>query len=153
ELHEVSDADLLAFLRGVDYWVYTAQKNLGHFAGLPIDKARTVFLPNALRINPDAFAYGRQDLGADADTVVFGVASRAIPEKCWDESIAALRLAQRQTHRRLMLLICGDGPEFDRLEPLYRSDPDVKFLGFQQNIHGFYRVCDCCLLPTRYGGE
>lgn len=153
ELHDVSDPDLLAFMRGVDYWVYTAQKNLGHFAGLPIDSERTVFLPNALRVDPGPFTYDRRELGADENTVIFGIATRAIPEKEWEGAIEAFRLAQRQVRRQLLLLFCGDGPELDRLEPLHRSDPDVKFLGFQPNLHGFYRLCDCCVLPTRYGGE
>jgi glycosyltransferase involved in cell wall biosynthesis len=152
ELHNIADADLLAFVRGVDRWVYTAPKNLGHLEDLPIAPERTIGLPNALNIDDGPFPFSRQDFGADADTVIFGIASRAVAEKSWEESIEALRLAQQQTGRRLMLLLCGDGPERERLEPLHSGD-EVRFLGFQPNIHGFYRLCDCALLATRYGGE
>ena len=29
----------------------------------------------------------------------------------------------------------------------------VRFLGYQNAITDFYRLCDCCLLPTRFAGE
>jgi glycosyltransferase involved in cell wall biosynthesis len=29
----------------------------------------------------------------------------------------------------------------------------VRFLGYQDAITDFYRLCDCCLLPTRFAGE
>jgi glycosyltransferase involved in cell wall biosynthesis len=150
----VSDADLLAFLRGVDCWVYLTPKNLGHLRGLPVDQDRLVSLPNALPIAEGAFPYSRKEIGAGADDVIFGIASRAIAEKGWEEAIEALHLAQQATSRRLMLLFCGDnGPELARLAPLHRDNPNVRFFGFQPNIHGFYRLCDCCILPTRYTGE
>jgi glycosyltransferase involved in cell wall biosynthesis len=120
---------------------------------VPIAAERTIALPNALTVDGTPFPFTRQAVGAGDDTVIFGIASRAVTDKGWDESIAALRLAGQETKLRLMLLFCGDGPELDRLEPLHRGDEDIRFLGFQRNIHGFYRLCDCCLLPTRYGGE
>lgn len=153
EVTPVTDAQLLAFLRGVDYWVYTAAKNLRHLDGIPIDRARFVSLPNALTVNPAPFPLTRADLGADEDTVIFGIASRAIKDKGWREAIRALSLAQSKVDRRLMLLLCGEGPEFKRLLPAYGSNPNVRLLGFYDNIHGFYRLCDCCLLPTRFLGE
>jgi glycosyltransferase involved in cell wall biosynthesis len=150
----VGDADLLAFLRGVDCWIYLTPKNLSHLKGLPVDQDRLVSLPNALPIEEGAFPYSREDIGAGPDDVIFGIASRAIKEKGWEEAIEALHLAQRATSRRLILLFCGDnGPELGRLAPLHRDDPNIRFFGFQPNIHGFYRLCDCCVLPTRYTGE
>lgn len=149
----IDDSQLMAFLRGVDYWVYLADNNLYYLKDIPIAKERVLRFPNALKVENAAFPYSRHDLGADADSVIFGIASRAIRDKGWAESIQALHLAQSKTDRRLMLLLCGDGPELTRLQPMHRADPAVRFFGFQENIHGLFRLCDCCLLPTQFIGE
>jgi glycosyltransferase involved in cell wall biosynthesis len=149
----ISADDLLAFLRGVDVWVYLADNNLAHLKDLPIARERIIKLPNALSITTAKFEYDRRDIGADENTLIFGIASRAVADKGWEEAIRALDLAKQRVDIRLMLVFCGDGPELERLEPIYRTDMDVKFLGFQSNIHGFFRLSDCCLLPTRFVGE
>ena len=153
EVTEVTDMQLMAFLRGVDYWIYTARKNLRHLEGIPIAGDRLISMPNALIVKEEPFGLSRDALDIDRNAVIFGVASRAVKEKGWEETIEAIRMAQKDLNRPLMLLLCGTGPEQDRLEPRYGTDPHVRFLGFQGNIHGFYRFCDCAILATRFDGE
>ena len=85
--------------------------------------------------------------------MIFGVASRAAKEKGWEETIEAMQLAQKDLDRPVVLLLCGTGAERDRLELRHGADPRVRFLGFRRNIHGFYRLCDCAILASRFDGE
>ncbi|WP_424813617.1 glycosyltransferase [Roseococcus sp. YIM B11640] len=142
--------------RGVSLWVYLTEKNLDHLAMLDPElraSARTRRLPNAMPDDERPFLKSRADLGIGERDVVFALVSRAIPEKGWAEAIAALALAQQKTERRLHLLLCGAGPEADRLGALHAQTPGVHFLGFQDRVHGVYRLADCAILPTRFQGE
>jgi glycosyltransferase involved in cell wall biosynthesis len=153
EVTEITDSQLMAFLRGVDYWIYTARKNLQHLEGIPIADKRLVSMPNALIVDQRPFELSRKALKIDSEAVVFGIASRAIREKGWEETIEAIQSAQNDLDRPLVLLLCGTGAERDRLEARYGADPQVRFLGFHGNIHGFYRLCDCAILASRFDGE
>ncbi|WP_131829822.1 glycosyltransferase family 4 protein, partial [Teichococcus deserti] len=145
----------------VSHWVYLTRKNLDHLQVLDAaERARisTSCIPNGMPLDPRPFPQSRADLGIGEDDLVFALVSRAMKEKGWEPAIQALtqaqqRLAQQGSARRLHLLLCGAGPEADRLKPLYAQMPNVKFLGFQDCIHGVYRLSDCAILPTRFQGE
>mgnify|MGYP003814763903 FL=1 len=140
----------------VDHWVYLTPKNLDHLQLLPpAERSRisTSRIPNGMPLDPRPFNATRAELGIGNDDLVFALVSRAIPEKGWEVAIQALALAQARTQRRLVLLLCGAGPEADRLASLYADQPAVKFLGFQERVHGLYRLADCAILPTRFQGE
>jgi hypothetical protein len=81
EVTEIGDPHLVAFLRGVDHWIYTAQKNLQHFEDIPVAGERLIPMSNALIINEKPFDYAREELNIDPETLIFGVASRAVKEK------------------------------------------------------------------------
>ena len=141
---------------GVSHWVYLTEGNLQHLRTDTDGSAGDVsvsFIPNGMPIDPRPASITRADLGIGADDVVFAVASRAIAEKGWMQAVEALAAAQDRTPRRLVLLLCGTGPEADRLAPLCRDRTSVKLLGLQENVHGVYRLADCALLPTRFPGE
>ena len=153
EVTPIPDDMMFRVLCGVSHWVYLTPKNLRHLRGLPISKDCLSMIPNGMPVDDREFAFGRRHLGIAKSDLVFVVASRAIREKGWEIAIAALELAQRETEVRLHLVLCGTGPEFDRLSPSYDGNESVHFLGFQDRIPGVYRMGDVALLPTRFPGE
>jgi glycosyltransferase involved in cell wall biosynthesis len=153
EVTAIADDIMFRILRGVSHWVYLSGKNLAHFSDLPISKAYLSSIPNGMPADERPFEKTRAELGIGESDVVFSIASRAIPEKGWDVAIRALELAQRSTEAKLHLILCGTGPEYDRLEPLHRENPYVHLLGFQERIHGIYKLSDVAILPSRFPGE
>jgi glycosyltransferase involved in cell wall biosynthesis len=110
-------------------------------------------LPNAVPVNGANFALSRRDLGIADDAFMFGLASRALQSKGWDIAIEALKRVRASTDRAVHLVFCGDGEDYDELTKRYGRTPGVVFLGYQSAIISFYRLCDCCILPTRFPGE
>ena len=152
EAANIEERHLIKFLKLVNHWVYIADKNLDLFNGIPLNPSIFSKLPNAVPYSEEKFSLTREELDIKNEDFVFGIASRALKTKGWSEAIQALMIAQKKTKRNLYLLLCGDGEEKELLEKDYNL-ANVKFLGYQGNIHGFYRMCDCCLLPTRFAGE
>lgn len=151
---EAIDADFTTWLiANVNHWIYIADKNLAFLRGFPRDNSTFTKLPNALPRTEGTFQFSRKDLGIEPNAFVFGLASRAILSKGWDIAIKALRLLRQETTRSVHLLLCGDGRDLDSLKAAYGKEPSIQFLGFQNNIQAFYRICDCCVLPTRFDGE
>ncbi len=142
--------------RHVTHWVYLTRKNMDHFSILDPSERGAISsstIPNAMPGDPRLFDQTRPDLGIANDDFVFVLVSRALPQKGWEVAIRALEQARGRTRRRLVLLLCGSGEEAARLSIQYGSLPDVRFLGFQDRIHGLYRLSDCAILPTRFTGE
>jgi glycosyltransferase involved in cell wall biosynthesis/ubiquinone/menaquinone biosynthesis C-methylase UbiE len=147
---------ILRVARHVSHWVYLTEKNLDHLRVLgPAERAAisSSVVPNAMPIDNRPFEKTRAELGIDDGDFVFALVSRAFPPKGWEVAIRALQSASERTRRRPFLLLCGSGEEADRLSPLYGNTPNVKFLGFQERIHGLYGLADCAILPTRFSGE
>jgi glycosyltransferase involved in cell wall biosynthesis len=153
EVTPIPDDMMFRVLRGVSHWVYLSAKNLQHLVDLPISKEYVSAISNGMPIDERPFEFSRPDLGIAESDFVFVIASRAIPEKGWEIAIRALELAQLATDLRLHLVLCGSGPEFDRLAPKYQDNSQIHFLGFQERIPGAYRMGDVALLPTRFPGE
>jgi glycosyltransferase involved in cell wall biosynthesis len=152
ECSQVDAEHLLKFLKLVTHWVYISEKNLTPFNGIPLSSSAFQKLPNAVPLNHDAFLFTKDDLGIPDNAFVFGIASRGIREKGWEEAIKAFLEASRSSSEELFLLICGEGEEKERLSEIYKHR-NIKFLGYQRNVHGFYKICDCCVLPSRFAGE
>lgn len=153
EISKISTDLLFSMLRIVDRWVYLSEKNLEPFKDLPIDRSMFVKLPNAVPVSDAPFASTRADLGIGAEDFVFALASRALKSKGWDVAIEAFDQVARQADRRVHLLLCGDGPDFEDFKRAGGDIKGVQFLGYQREIVAFYRLADCCLLPTRFKGE
>lgn len=156
EVSPVSTDFVRQAARHVSHWVYLTRKNLDHLQVLDAaERARIVTscIPNGMPLDPRPFGQSRAELGIGEGDLAFALVSRAMREKGWEPAIQALALAQQQTPRRLHLLLCGAGPEADRLQALYGAMPNVTFLGFQDRVHGLYRLADCAILPTRFQGE
>jgi glycosyltransferase involved in cell wall biosynthesis len=152
EVSEATQRDLRDFDRFVDRWVYIADKNCDRFRaagcfkpekftklsnGAPVDAARPADL-------------AQFDIGKDDFVLV--TASRAIPEKGWRHAIRSVEAANRQSSRRITLLLVGDGQVH---EELLHEGPKwwVRLLGHRDDVGGLYASAHCALLPSYFAGE
>ena len=135
----------------VDAFVHTTAKNLSAFPADFLDRKRFVRINNALAVSPLA-GLSRADLGLCADDFVLCMVARAIPEKGWEEAIAAVVAANAVSARSIHLLLIGAGGEAERLARGC-DHPFVHFLGFRPNVRDYFAVADAGLLPTRFKGE
>lgn len=148
------DRLLFRSLRNVDYWVYTAEKNLDVFAGLPLDRSRFIKMANGMPRDPREAPFTRASLGIGEDATVFTFIARGIQRKGWRASVEAFKLLKRQHPQREMhLLMIGEGRFAERSREIADGDPAIHFLGYQSCINGIYRLSDCALVPTRFEGE
>lgn len=148
--------DMLLFrsLRNVDYWVYTAEKNLDIFAGIPLDAERFIKLPNGMPRDMRAAPVSRESLGIGDDAIVFAFVARGIQRKGWRVAVEAFKLlVARNPDRELHLLMIGEGVFADTAQRLAAGDPRIHFLGYQSCINAIYRMSDCAFVPTRFEGE
>ena len=139
-------------VQSVDQWIYIADKNLGPFKGV-VDLQMRNFakIPAAIKIQtPNRLE--RQDFDIPADAFVVCVASRAIPEKGWEETIEAVTMVRMTSGRNIHLILAGEGPIKDALSqrPL---PPYVHLLGYQNDVVSLYAMSDIGLLASTYKGE
>lgn len=153
EVTQLPDDLMFRVLKGVDHWFYLARKNLAHFEGLKLDCNHITPVVNGMPMDERPFPKSRKELGIDKGTFVFGIASRAINEKGWVSAAKATALVSQRTGRKVKLLLCGEGPDFKEIESKVAAIKEVALLGFQDCIHGFYRIIDCAMLPSRFKGE
>lgn len=135
----------------INHFVYTAEKNLAAFSESFRKSRKFSKISNALpsiSVNP----VDRTTLTIGQEDFVLCMVARAIPEKGWEEAIQAVNWANERSARKIHLLLIGDGPEFDRLFDVKRSE-HVHFLGFRQNIRDYFATCDMGFLPSRFKGE
>lgn len=142
---------MAALKQRADAFVYTAEKNLrslpsGFIAEKPVRR-----IDNALPSRP-LRPIDRASLGIRQEDFVLCLVSRALPEKGWAEAIQAVLLANGRSTRRIVLILIGEGPEYERLTRL-RPDPDVLVLGFRANVRDYFAMADIGLLPSRFPGE
>ena len=150
----VLDTLLFRSLRNVDYWVYTAEKNLDVFEGMPLDRTRFLKLPNGMPRDMREAPFSRASLGIGEDAVIFTFVARGIQRKGWRVAVEAFKLlCARNPERELHLLMIGEGAFADTAQALAGDDPAIHFLGYQSCINAIYRMTDCAFAPTRFGGE
>lgn len=71
-------------------------------------------------------------------------ASRAIKEKGWEELILAIK----QLNGSNELILAGDGPDLEHFKQVANADPNIKFLGFHQNIPSLINQVNVVVLPS-----
>lgn len=148
----ISEKDLLMMIRSVDCWVYLTQKNLKHLDGIRLAPEVVRHIPNGVPEAGLTCGVSRSDLGISNSALVFAIASRAIEEKGWKETIAAFNAAQKYTSKPLHLILCGTGPVYDEL--LQEGVPsNVDLLGYRNDIRNIYEISDVVVLATRFIGE
>lgn len=132
-------------------YIYIADKNLEPFKNSGFyEKEKFTKLPNGLPEIPSD-KVERGSLGVGKNDFVLVLASRGIEEKGWREAIEAVKMANRNGKRKIHLVILGDG---DIREELEKNAPEyVHFMGIQNNVRGYFAMCDAGIVPTRFKGE
>lgn len=139
--------------KSVDAWVYLDRKNL---TLVPRKHQRQVCIPAFS--NPHK-TYDLSRTLSFTRPVVFTLASRAIPEKGWEEAIRAFLIAserlkdKKSTDIKLILQLAGKGLEQTRLQNIYADLESVRFLGYVEDVYQLFAETDVVLLPTYFRGE
>lgn len=130
---------------------YVADKNRLTLESMGFMSDALVKLPNIIDYRGHT-PIDRDTLGVPEDAFLICLASRGIPEKGWQEAIAAIALARSRCERDIRLIILGEGPERSRLRqaPL----PDwLQLPGFRANATDYFATADLGLLPSWFAGE
>jgi len=136
----------------VDYWTYVADKNIEPFLKYGCYNA-DVFrkIPNGIE-KPIIHPISRTEMGIKENAFVFCLASRAIKEKGWQESIKAITIARERIEKDIHLILIGDGPVYEELTKI--NIPDfVHLMGFKDNPCDYYAISNAMLLASNYSSE
>ena len=99
-------------------------------------------------------AEARARLGIGADRFVVGWVGRMTGVKRTDDVLEALRLL-REREVDAVLLMVGDGPDREHVEQRASELGIVRhclFLGYQEDVSGWYRAFDAMILPSANEG-
>lgn len=148
-IFERTVADIYA---NVAAWIYISDKNLTPFRDRGyLQEENFLKIPNGMT-PPRVRAVARDSLGIPDTAFVLCVASRAIPEKGWSESIQVVTDARRLSRRDIQLLLLGEGPAYDALGR--QTLPDfVHLLGFVGQTVDYYASADAGMLLSTFSGE
>lgn len=91
------------------------------------------------------------------DAFLVGNAAMLYEQKAQDTLIRAIALLNDRTDRPVELVVCGDGPERDRLEALAEScgmTERVHFLGLveRETVYATCKAVDAFAMPSRWEG-
>jgi glycogen(starch) synthase len=157
-----------AMARDADHLITCSQWMRDHVAavfGVARDTITT--LPNGIDL--DALAARRRQTGDDAalrarlapdgERLVL-LAGRLVHEKGFDLALGALAPillgpANDDDHRPVRFVVAGAGPAEDELHAQSQRlglRPHGRFLGWvdDETLYALYRVCDVCVVPSRY---
>jgi glycosyltransferase involved in cell wall biosynthesis len=104
---------------------------------------------------PATKAGARRELGLDEATFVVLAAGRLSPEKGFDVLLRAMPEALREWPE-MRLIVCGDGPERERLEAMVRQmrlTETVRLAGYVEALDRWYAAADVVAVPSRSEGQ
>lgn len=136
-----------------DYDVYVTPKNHRIFEYLNLDgeQIRQIYTGYERQA---LIPYTRQELNISESSIIFGIVSRAIPEKGWEEAICAtIRL------NKLFpcdLLLVGTGQYADQLKIKYREYSFIHFVNatkYPSEWISYVQLFDVAMLPTYFISE
>ena len=96
-------------------------------------------------------AEARQQMGYDTQTVIVLFAGRLQHLKGADILFDAWQHLPSDYHQRALLVIVGDGPDYDELAR--RGIPSIQMVGMKRNVRDFYWSSDLFVLPSRTEGQ
>jgi glycosyltransferase involved in cell wall biosynthesis len=138
----------------VTTWVYTANKNVVPFAerGLYDEESRRFTkIPNGM-MPANILPVPRSQMHIPDDAFVLCCVSRAIPDKGWAETVAAVAEARKLSNRDIRLVLVGNGPVYD--EYCQKGVDDfVHLAGFSENSVGHYASADMGIMLTKFKSE
>lgn len=137
--------------KSVGAFIYIAEKNLQPFINhdwAPNEMFHKI--GNGLESSTGT-PIPRSELNIPQDSFVCCTVSRAIPEKGWQSAIDAVTLANKNSPRRIDLVLVGSGEMYDKLKG---KVPDfVHLTGFKSNVRDYLTTADIGLLPSEFQGE
>lgn len=93
-------------------------------------------------------------LGLDPNSFVFGMVSRGLPEKGWEQLIEAfIKLQSSFSNREVSLMLVGGSIYLDELAEKYQQHKNIIFTGFAADPLYYIRSFDVGILPSRYKAE
>ncbi|AFC27517.1 rb110 [Paenibacillus mucilaginosus 3016] len=134
--------------------IYATEKNAEIFNTVDIERSKTrkVYYGYQLQSIPSK---DRMLLGINENDFVFGLISRAIKEKGWEESIQAAMLLHKE-YPDMHLILVGQGEYADSLKEKYKQYNQIHFIN-QFNAPsewiGWLQIFDVALLPTYFVSE
>jgi glycosyltransferase involved in cell wall biosynthesis len=141
-----------AVIRDSDAIVYIADKNTAPLiARLPIAEKITK-LAHGYAL-PEVCAVKRTALGIAENDFVFGIVSRAIPQKGWECAIEALQIVHARGFPQSHLVLVGGGDFQRELADRYAQRPHLHFAGSVSDPHNYVAIFDVGLLPTWFVSE
>ncbi|MGQ4680127.1 glycosyltransferase [Paenibacillus polymyxa] len=143
-------------LERANHIIYATNKNLKIFSEVNISdssKIKKVYYGYDLQSIPSK---NKESIGIREGEFVFGLVSRAIKEKGWEESIKALIQLNNKNQSRSHLILVGESEYSKMLKEKYK---DIDYLHFVMNLHepsewiGWVKIFDVALLPTYFISE
>lgn len=110
------------------------------------------------KVRVEKIYYGMPDGGNTTtlkqihEHLTFGIVSRPIKEKGWEELILAF-ISLKLVYPKIRLILVGAGPFQHKLQRKYGHDSAIRFVGHSSNPRNYIRKMDVCVLPTYFKGE
>ncbi len=135
-------------ISAVDHIAYLTEKNLLSLKNieLNIDKCHLIF--NGIPRDNSNHETWRKN-----GQIHFAIASRAIREKGWEETIKAVLELGNEMNYDIYLHLIGDGEIVDELRKKYSASRNIVFHGFVLNVIEYLKKIDVCILPSYYEAE
>ena len=123
---------------------------------------RIAHLPWSSRFRSSVIPYSYESPSAHIDRALpqddiftFGMVSRGVPEKGWEEAIEAFRAVRLSSTRPMRLILVGGSSYLQALERDLEPDlkTDVIFVGSQPDIRPWIECFDVGLLPSYFAAE
>ena len=133
--------------------VYTADKNLGIFNNLNLNlsyKLKKIY--NGYDPIP-TLPKDKKILGIENDDFVFGILSRAIKEKGWEEAIKATLELNQTIKRKSHLILIGLSDYANFLKDRYKNEAYIHFVAFSNKPSEWIQIFDVGLLPSYFISE
>lgn len=149
--------------RHIDYALYVGTANKAYYQAHGVSEEKLVYAPHAIdnqRFSADhvernhAALEWRKQLGIKTEEVVFLFAGKLSAKKNPEILIQAFNTVSKSVGNR-KLVIAGNGVLENLLQEKYADDPDIRFIGFQNQsvMPVLYRMADVYVLPSKGPGE
>ena len=138
-------------------FIYIADKNKNNFTTLYTNT--NIQLRKIPICIPDYVIEGepitREMFGLNDNNFVITLVSRPIKEKGWEEMIKIVNKLNTINNNNVYLLIVGDlnNSFATNLQEKNKSNNNIKFLGFQNQVKKIFNISDIGILPTFYSFE
>ncbi|BAZ47948.1 hypothetical protein NIES4103_05530 [Nostoc sp. NIES-4103] len=151
--------EVTKIMNRVDGIVYPSRSNLQVISKYinnydkPIEK--TIYYGNSHEDRKINSQSAREKLGISANTIVFGMVARGIPDKGWAEAIQAFEDIHCRSNKKVNLILVGESEYISSLKESLKPElmPVVHFTGYSSEPNYWIESFDVGLLPTYFPGE